>query len=92
MKNKNLSLDEILFIENFNLILTNSQGIISAPAFYRCKPEFIRMSNPHCAPYINLGNLCLLWEAGEFMDKCYACGDIRYIVGGSSNLFDNSLT
>jgi len=86
MKNKNLSLDEILFIENFKLILTNSQRIITTPEFYRCKPEFIRLSNPHCAPHINLGNLCLLWEAGKFMDKCYACGGPRYIVGGSGNL------
>ena len=86
MKNKNLSIDEILFIENFNLILTNSQRIITTPAFYTCKPKFISMSNPYGAPQNNLGNLCILWKAGKFMDRCHSCGGRRYIVGGSGNL------
>jgi len=86
MKNKNLSLDEILFIENFNLILTNSQRIITTPEFYSCKPDFIRMANPYAAPHLTLGNLCELWKHGKFIDQCDKCGQIRYIVSGSGNL------
>jgi hypothetical protein len=87
MSNKNkLSTDEILFIENFELILTNSDRIINTPEFYACRPHFIRMSNPGGAPQNNLGNLCLLWEAGKFKDSCDSCGGQRYIVGGSGNM------
>jgi len=82
---KKLSTDEILFIENFELILTNSDRIINTPEFYACKPHFIRMSNPGGAPQNNMGNLCLLWEAGEFIDSCYSCDGQRFIVGGSGN-------
>ena len=83
---KLLSQEEILFRDNFSLILIKSKTIIETPEFYNCKPSFIGMANPHAAPNLSLGNLCQLWAEGKFIDTCDMCKGIRYIFGGSGNL------
>jgi len=82
---KSLMYEEILFTENFSIILKKSQLIIETPEFYNCKPSFIRMSNPMMGAPINLGNLCQLWAQGEFIEHCKICGDLLFIFAGAGN-------
>ena len=85
-KKEELSFQERLFLENFSIILRQSNRIIRTPELYNCKPPFIRMANPSAGIPVTLGDLCQLWGYGKFIDKCDYCGYEVYIFSGQGNL------